>query len=153
MIEENNQPINLHDRVEQRNAADAECLAEWLEEIGKPRYEVARLLMEHCENPHKAINTVFLFYLKKTVERLDLPIECDLPEDADYEDIQKLMELVISCIKSKPSNDECEGLRKFIKVATILTPYGQEERDSVIQQLSQALQKKTTGEMPPYLRI
>ena len=131
---------HLKNLIGKKDSEDAERLKGWLLGIGEGAKEVAGLLEKYGEDPHQALNAVFLYYLKKTVQRLDLPIGCDdLPDDAPYEEIQNLLEMVTVAIQIQGGESTRKELMEFVALCTILTEWGPEERASAVQKLHDAL--------------
>jgi hypothetical protein len=136
----------LKNLIEKKDSEDLRRLKSWLFGIGEGANEVARLLEKYGEDPHQALNAVFLCYLKKTVERFDLPIGCDdLPDDAPYEEIQNLLEAVTVAIRITGGINLKKELPDFIALCTILTEYGPLERASAVQNLRDALAAVDSG--------
>jgi hypothetical protein len=133
----------LKNFIDKKDSEDAERLKGWILGIGEGAKEVAGLLKKYGEDPHQALNAVFLYYLKKTVERLDLPIGCDdLPDDAPYEEIQNLLEAVTVAIQIQGGENARKELLDFVGLCTILTECGSEECASAVQKLHDALAMK-----------
>jgi len=133
----------LKNFIVKKDSEDAKRLKGWLLGIGESSKEVAGLLEKFGEDPSQALNAVFLYYLKKTVERLDLPIGCDdLPDDAPYEEIQNLLEAVTVAIQIRGDKDSKKELLDFVALCTILTECGSEECALAVQKLHDALAMK-----------